>query len=188
MRKSLALGTAVLSLAGLAATAAPASASTVDTTFTVAAGTLSLASAATTASLGTSTSNALGTTVTGALPKVTVTDDRASIAGWTSQVSSTDFTATVSGAVKTIAASKGKAYVPVGNGPTVLSAVGSITAATTAIDPATGIVLSGTAQTLVTGTLATGSNKVEYTPVVQVTIDGTVVAATYAGKITHTVV
>ncbi len=186
MRRSLALGTAVLSLAGLAATAAPASASTVDTTFTVAAGTLSIASAATTANLGTATSSALGTTVTGALPKVTVTDDRASTAGWKSQIASTDFTATVGGVVQTVAASKAKAAIPLTNGPTVVS--GTITATAAAVDPALGIALSGTAQTLVTGTLALGSNKVEYTPVVQVTIDGTVAAATYAGKITHTVV
>lgn len=187
MRKALALGTTVLSLVGLAATAAPASADTVTTTFTVSAGALSVASAASTATLGSATSSLLGTTITGALPKVTVTDNRGSLAGWTSKVASTDFTATVNNTTKTIPASQAKAYVPVGNGPTLLSAALSAVPTTTAVDPATGVALSGTAATLVTAT-TTGNNAVEYTPVVQVTIDGSVLAATYSGTITHTVV
>jgi hypothetical protein len=184
MRKALALGTVALCLTGLAATAAPASAADVTTTFAVAAGTLSVASAATTANLGTSTSSPLGTTVTGLLPKVTVTDSRGSLLGWTGSVASTAFTATVNATTQTIAASKAKAYIVVTNGPTLVS--GTAVPATTAIDPATGKVL-GAAQSFVTATTA-GSNAVDYTPTVQVTIDSTVVAATYSGTITHTVV
>lgn len=184
MRKIFALGTVACCLTGLAATAAPASAADVTTTFAVAVGTLSVASAATTANLGTSTSSPLGTTVTGTLPKVTVTDNRGSLLGWKSSVASTAFTATVNTTTQTIAASKAKAYIVAGSGPTLVS--GTAVAATTAIDPATGIVL-GAAKEFVTAT-TTGSNAVDYTPTVQVTVDSTVVAATYSGTITHTVV
>lgn len=140
-----------------------------------------------TLALGTATSSLTGTTVTGALPKVTVTDNRGSTAGWTSKVASTDFTATVGTETKTIAATKAKAYIPTGNGPTLTSAELSAVPSTTAVDPGTGVALSGTAQTFVTAT-TTASNSVEYTPVVQVTVDSTVVAGTYSATITHTVV
>lgn len=185
MRKVLAFTAAAASVVAVAAGAAPAAADTVDATFTVSAGTLAVASASTASNLGSSTASALGTTVTGTLPKVTVTDDRGSIAGWTSQVASTDFTATVNATTQTIAASKAKAYIVVTNGPTLLS--GTAVPVTTAIDAATGIVLAATAKTLVTAT-TTGSNQVAYTPTLQVTIDSTVLPGTYAGKVTHTVV
>ncbi|MEX2288740.1 MAG: hypothetical protein WD794_00245 [Mycobacteriales bacterium] len=184
---ALALGTAAVSLLAVVAAAAPAAADSVATTLTVEGGTLSVASAATSASLGTATSSSTGSTLTGVLPKVTVTDDRGSTAGWTSEVASTDFTATVDGVTETIAAAKAKAYIPAGNGPTLTSAELSAVPATTAVDPSTGIVLSGTAQTFVTAT-TTASNSVEYTPEVQVTIDSDVVAGTYSATITHTVV
>jgi len=180
-RALAAFGTAALALAGSAATAAPASADDVTSTFTVTAGTLSIASAASTVNLGSSVAAPTGTTVTGTMPKVTVTDSRGSLAGWTGSIASTAFTA----GTETIAASKAKAYITPANGPTLVS--GTAVPATTAIDAATGLVLSGTAQTLVTAT-TTGSNTVDYTPSVQVTIDSTVVAATYSGTITHTVV
>jgi hypothetical protein len=177
---ALALSATALAAAGLTAPAAHAD--TVTTTFDVTAGTLSIASAATTVNLGTSTSNVAGTTVTGQLPLVTVTDARASTAGWTSKVASSDFTS----GTKTIAAGKAKVYIPVGSGPTVVEGV--VTATTTAVDALTGVTLSGTAADLVSATLATGSNQVTYTPTVQVTIDSTVLAGTYSGTITHSVV
>ena len=186
MRKALVLGTAALSLAGLAATAAPASAVDVTTTFTVAAGTLSIASAAATANLGSSTAALTGTTVTGTMPKVTVTDSRGSLAGWNSSVASTAFTATVGTTTQTIAASKAKAYIVPTNGPTLTSAALSAVPTTTAVDAATGLTL-GAAHVFVTAT-TTASNTVEYIPTVQVTIDGNVLAATYSGTISHTVV
>lgn len=180
-RKLVTLAISAAALGGAVLAAPAASADTVTATFTVSAGALSVSSAATTANLGTSTASVTGATVTGALPLVTVTDARASVAGWTSKVASTDFTA----GTQTIAASKAKAYIPVGNGPTVVSGVAVPT--TTALLPASGVPLSGLAATLVTAT-ATGSNQVSYTPTVQVAIDTTVTAGTYSGTITHSVV
>jgi hypothetical protein len=180
-RRIVTLAVSASALLGMAVAAPAASADDVTTTFSVTAGTLSVASAATTVSLGSSTATALGTTVTGKLPAVTVTDARASAAGWTSKVASTDF---VNG-TQTIAASKAKTYILTTDGPTVVSGV--VVPTTTATSALTGIALSSTAANLVSAT-ATGSNEVSYTPTVEVTIDSTVLAGTYSGTITHTVV
>lgn len=181
MRTSKLMTLVVLGAALAGVAAAPAAgAADVTTTFTVAAGTLSISSAAATANLGSSTSSAAGTTVTGALPEVTVTDARASTAGWTSKIASTSFTV----GTQTVPASKAVAYVLATNGPTVASGLAVPT--TTALLPVSGVVLGTTAATLVSAT-ATGSNQVKYTPTVQVTIDSSVLSGTYSGTITHSV-
>lgn len=182
-RKLVTLALSATALGGLVLSAPAAGAAEsggVTTTFTVSAGSLSIASAAATANLGTSTANVLGTTVTGTLPEVTVTDARASLAGWTSGIRSTDFTA----GTATVPASDAVAYILATDGPTLVEGVAVPT--TTALLPASGVTLGATAATLVTAT-ATGSNQVSYTPTVQVTIDSTVTAGTYAGTITHSV-
>jgi hypothetical protein len=180
---TLALSAAALGAGVLAAPAA--SADTVTTTFAVTDGTLSIAAAATSTDLGSARLSSSGSTIAGALPKMTVNDDRGSTAGWTATVASTDFTATVSGVVHTIAAGNGRTYIPAGAGPTLVS--GGAVATTTAIDWSTGVVLSGTGATLVTAT-TTSTNKVEYTPTLQIAIPSTAVAGNYSGTITHTVV
>lgn len=188
-RKLTTLALAATAVTGVLVIAPAASAAALDsagvtTTFTVTGGALSIASAATTANLGSSTSTVTGTTVTGALPKVTISDTRASLLGWTSKIASTDFSDGATPA-HTVVASKAVAYVPAGSGPTLES--GSAVATTTALAAGTGVPLGTTAATLVSATTV-GSNQVSYTPTVQVTIDSTVLAATYSGTITHSVV
>lgn len=179
-RKLVTLVISATALGGAVLAAPAASAGTVTTTFTVSAGSLSVASAAATANLGTTTSTVLGSTVSGTLPTVTVTDARASVAGWTSKIASTDF---VNG-TQTVTAANAKAYILAVNGPTLISGVAVPT--TTAVLPASGVTLGATAATLVTAT-ATGSNQVSYTPTIDVALDSKVLAGTYSGTITHSV-
>lgn len=180
---TLAISAAALGGAVLAAPAASAQDTTV--TFSVAGDGLSLATAAATAALGEVTASALGATADGALPKVTVTDNRAGTTGWSSKVNSNGFyVASDTTKAIVIAPAKAKVYVPaapVVESGTVVATAGTYLTATS------GLALSTTATTLVSTTSLTGSNKVSYVPNVAVTIDSTVLANTYEGVITHTV-
>lgn len=155
-----------------------AASSTINVTMT--AGTLSI-SEPTSANLGSAASSASGTSVTGHLGTTTVTDSRASLAGWTVSISAT---ALSDGAGHTIAANKLRTYVAAGDGPTVTSGVA--VPSTTYITATSGLTLSTGAQSFVTAT-TTGSNVVTYNPTVVVTLDSNVIAGTYSGAITQTV-
>jgi hypothetical protein len=180
MRKTLALAVAAVSAAGVGAlvpTAANAAGTGV--TFTVSSGAISVAEPAGPASLGTVTSTPLGTTTSGSLGSSTITDNRGSLAGWTLNMASTDFS---DGSGHTIAAGKAVAWLPAL--ATVDSGIAVVT--NTHVTAATGLALGNAASAFMTAT-TTGSNVVSYNPSVQVTIDTTAVAATYTATITQTV-
>lgn len=185
-RKLVTLSLAATALGGAVLAAPAASASDTTVTFSVTGSGISVATAAATASLPAATSKAVGTTISGPLPKITVTDSRASSLGWSSKVSSLGFYRKADTA-KTIVIQPGKArvFVPLGSGPTVLNGSVVASAGTYTTGP-TGLALTSTAATLVTATSVLGSNQVEYTPNVEITIDSTVLATDYEGVIVHT--
>jgi hypothetical protein len=149
-------------------------------TVTLAAGTLSI-SEPVSASLGSATATINGTSVSGHLGTTTVTDSRASIGGWTVSISASNLS---DGAGHTVNANKMKAYIAVGDGPT-LSSGGAVP--TTLYSTSSGaLTLSTTGQSFVTAT-TTLSNVVTFNPTILVTLDNTVIAGTYTGTITQTV-
>jgi hypothetical protein len=112
---TLALSTAALAGAVLAAPAAGAADLTGNTTvtFAITGGTFSVATAATSASLASAGSLVGGTTVGGVLPAVTVTDQRAGIVAWSGNVQSAGFySAGDAGKVIKIAPGQAKVFVP----------------------------------------------------------------------------
>lgn len=182
LRQPLALAAAAALAASTAVVlAGPASASTGVTFVVSGSGTLSVSEPSTTADLGTATPSPTGTVVSGHLGSTTVTDNRASIAGWTVKISSTDFT---DSATHTILASKAVAYLLASDTPTVQGVV--VPTAGTYVSPATGLALSNSGQNFITAT-ATGSNSTTYNPSMQITIDSSVIAGTYTGTVTQTV-
>lgn len=161
---------------GIAASAAPALASTTTATFTVNSGSLAIAAPA---SVALSNAN-LGLTagsVTGTFGTTTVTDTRGGLglSGWTDTVSSTDYTTTGG----TITKSNASIY----SGP------GSIVSGLPVLVPTTvGTPVSlGSAGTLIQATSATGSNQVTFTPTLTVTVPTNAVPGDYTGTITQTV-
>lgn len=190
MRKLIALAAA--SVTALALAAVPASAEDTTVTFTVAAGLLTLDNVDADATddgnvpLGSQTSSLLGTTISGLLGTTTISDNRASLAGWTVSVAGTNFVSDQGTPLdatddRTIDVSKGKLYNTV---PVVVEGVAVVTS--THLDATTAKVLATTAASYMTAT-TTGSNKVTYDPTLHVTIDSTVIAGTYSGTVTQTV-
>jgi hypothetical protein len=189
MRKAVGLGlsAAAIFATGLAmpaASAAVTSAAAVNApgpgdpdttvTFTVTSGALTMTAPAS-ANLG---SGAPGTTISGAIGAVTVTDDRALLsAAWTATASSTDFTTGGGTPAETI---------PVGD---VTYDPGSITSTTGTITvtPASAITLSGTAQTVVTGTDGVGNNTATWDPTLAVAVPAAAVGGVYTGTLTQSV-
>jgi hypothetical protein len=141
-------------------------------TFTVTTGALSL-SAPATANLG---SGAPGTTISGALGNVTVTDNRALLAAsWTTTASSTSFVTGGSTGPEMIPASDA-AYAP-----------GTVTTTGTITATPSSITLSGTAQTVVTGTAGVGDNTATWNPTMVVSVPAAAVGGTYTGTLVHSV-
>jgi hypothetical protein len=141
-------------------------------TFTVNSGALTMSVPAS-ANLG---SGSPGTTITGLLGTVTVTDSRALlVATWIATASSTSFTTGGGTPSETIPAS-GATYAP-----------GVIT--TTGVIVATGstIALSGTAQTVVSGTAGVGDNTASWNPTIAVSVPSSAVTGTYTGTLTQSV-
>ena len=180
MRKTLALAVAALSAAGIGALVpATANAAGTGVTFTVSAGSLSVAEPTTTANLGSVTSSPLGTTTSGSLGTSTITDNRGSLAGWTLSMASTDFS---DGASHTIPAGQAVAWLPAP--ATLVNGVAVVT--NTHAAAATGMALANSPASFMTAT-TTGSNVVSYNPSIQVTLNSSVVSGTYTGTITQTV-
>lgn len=179
MRKALLAGPVLAVSAGLALLGSPAEATSV--TFTLTGGSLSVAQPSSTATLtGGALSGLLGTALTGSLGSTTVTDARGGVTGWTSTIAqSTAFT-------------DGTTTIPVGNtkawvaSAIVPSGVAVVTSGTY-VSEATGLVLSGTAQSFVTATAVVGNNSASFNPSIAVTIPSDATAGTYTGAITQTV-
>jgi hypothetical protein len=184
VRRRRALSAAAL-VAGAAGAALPAPGADAATalTGTLAAGTLSI-TVPTSANLGSATVSSTGTSVSGHLGTTTVNDSRGSLAGWTVTISATNLSDGATPTPHTIAASKMKVYIAVGDGPTLTSGVAvPVTAYSTAL---TALTLSTSGQTLLSAT-TTGSNVVTYNPTVSVAVGGGAIAGTYTGTITQTV-
>lgn len=141
-------------------------------TFTVTSGALAMTAPAT-ANLG---SGAPGTTISGPLGNVLVTDDRALLsAAWTATASSTAFTTGSATTPETIPASD------VTYTPGTVSTTGTITATPS------GITLSGSAQTVVSGTAGVGNNTASWNPVLAVTVPAAAVGGAYTATLTQSV-
>lgn len=136
------------------------------------------------ANLGSAALSPAGSTLSGLLGTTTVTDTRSLSTGWTVSISATSLSDGATPTPDTIAASKLKAYIALGNGPTVIS--GMAVPVTTHSTSLTGLQLSTTQQVLLSAT-ATGQNTVSYNPTIGLTIDPSDVAGTYTGTITQTV-
>ena len=180
MRKALA-APIVAGALGLAALAIPVAAQAdtgpTGTTFGVNAGPLSI-NTPDTADLGAMTVGT-GTNVSASLGTVTVTDDRAPLAGsWTASVTSSDFTTGAGSPAETISAAD-VTYTP-----------GSATGTTGIVTPAAGPggALGGdTALTAFGASAETGISSVSWAPTITVTPPASAVAGDYTGTITHSV-
>ena len=126
------------------------------------------------ADLGTA---APGGTASARLGTVQVTDDRASLAGWTATVSSTDFTTGAGTAAQTIPA-RDILYSITG----FASTTGSAT-----FTPTPGTNLSTALQAAAQATNAHGDNSATWNPLIQVTVPSGTAAGTYSAIITHSV-
>jgi len=163
----------------LLAVALPARAADTTTTFTLAAGALSISAPASTG-LGTG-STGVGT-ISAQLGTVTVTDTRGALLGaWTASVSSTDFTTGGATANETVA--KGQV--------TYWSGAASASSGTAVFTP--GQATSGNAQALsvsrtaFSATVIIGNNSASWNPTVTVNVPAAAVAGAYTGTITHSV-
>jgi hypothetical protein len=156
------------------AAAAQLDSSPTTATFTVNAGALTI-TAPSTAVLG---SGAPGTTIgPTALGTVTVTDSRALlVATWTATVSSTTFVTGGASAAETIPASD--ATYTTG----IVTPTGVIVAT-----PIPTVTLSGTAQTVVAGTVGVGNNSATWHPTVAIAVPASAVTGLYTGTISHSV-
>jgi hypothetical protein len=164
---------------GLLVVAVPARAADTTTTFSLAAGALSI-SAPASKNLG-SGSTGSGT-VSAQLGTVTVTDTRGVLlGGWTASVSSTDFTTGGATADETIAAGQ----VTYWSGTaTESSGVGVFTPGQAAAINAQDL---GAARTAFSGTALVGNNSASWNPTVTVNVPAAAVSGTYSGTITHSV-
>jgi|SwirhisoilCB2_FD_contig_41_19360766_length_822_multi_3_in_0_out_0_2 hypothetical protein len=178
---ALAAGLAVFGAAPAMACTAPTGGSCGDTTatFTVTAGSLSIA-APTSVALSNSALALTAGSVSGTFGTTTVTDTRGGLGltGWTVSVSSTDFTTPDNGG-GTITKSNGSIYSGAG---TIVSGL-PVLVATTLATP----VSLASAGTLLQATSATGSNQVTYTPTLSVTIPTNAIPGNYTGVITQSV-
>lgn len=174
---ALAVGLAA-STACLVATAPGAGATGV--TFTLVGGALSITQPSAVATLTGAAQGPSGTTMAGSLGSTTVNDARGVNLGWVSTISMTDFS---DGATGTLAASAAKAYVP-----GVVTTTGTVVAtAGTYLTALTGLALSSTAQTFVTGSVALGANSATFTPSISVAVPSSTTVGTYTSVVTQTV-
>lgn len=117
-----------------------------------------------------------GTTISGALGSVSVTDDRAALdASWTVTASSTDFTTGGGTPAETIPATDAT------YDPGVITTTGTVTAT------GSSITLSGTPQTVVTGSDIVGDNTATWNPTVAVAVPASAVGGAYTGTLTQSV-
>jgi hypothetical protein len=145
---------------------------TTTVTFAVTSGALTM-TAPTAANLG---SGAPGTDISGSLGAVSVQDTRALLtAAWTVTAASTAFTTGTATPAETIPVSD-ISYAP-----------GSITSTGTITPTGTNITLSGTPQTVVTGSSGVGSNSASWSPTITVHVPDSAVFGTYTGTISHSV-
>jgi len=175
-KKRIVLVGAVLSLLTFAL---PARAADTTTTFSLAAGSLSI-SAPASSGLGAGSTGA--GTLSAQLGTVTVTDTRGALLGtWTASVSSTDFTTGGATANETV----GKGQV------TYWSGTATASSGTAVFTP--GQATSGNAQALsvsrtaFSASVIIGNNSASWNPTVTVNVPAAAVAGTYTGTITHSV-
>jgi hypothetical protein len=175
-KKQTALVGAVLSVLAFAL---PARAADTTTTFSLAAGSLSI-SAPASHDLGSGSTG--GGTVSAQLGTVTVTDNRGALAGtWTASVSSTDFTTGGATANETI----GKGQVTYWSGTaTASSGVAVFTPGQAIAANAQALSVSRTA---FSATAIVGNNSASWNPTVTVNVPAAAVAGDYTGTITHSV-
>jgi hypothetical protein len=178
VRTELLLAAALSCAASVAAVPARAD---VRVTLTMVGGSLSIAQPSATATIAGVASSTSGTVSTGSVGSTTVNDTRNSTAGWTVSISSTDLS---DGASHTITAGNLVAYLTSVPTPTV---AGTAVVTTTKLSAVTGLVLSNSPGVLMTAT-TTLSNTVTYNPTLQLTVASTVIAGTYTGTITQSVV
>jgi hypothetical protein len=175
-KKQTALVGAVLSVLAFAL---PARAADTTTTFSLAAGSLSI-SAPASRDLGSGSTG--GGIVSAQLGTVTVTDNRGALAGtWTASVSSTDFTTGGATANETI----GKGQVTYWSGTaTASSGVAVFTPGQAIAANAQALSVSRTA---FSATAIVGNNSASWNPTVTVNVPAAAVAGDYTGTITHSV-
>jgi hypothetical protein len=178
MRKTLLAAAAALGAATAALAAPPADAQSV--TFTLTAGSLSIAEPATTSLTSGSVASLAGTAFTGSLGSTTVTDSRGGVTGWTASIAQTTAFADTG---TTIPVGNTKVWVSGAIVPTGVATVSSGTYAT----QATGLALTASAQSFVTATAVVGTNSATFNPSVAVTVPSNATAGTYSGVITQTV-
>jgi hypothetical protein len=184
MKKSIVCALSVAAVLGAALTSTAASAAVTaksapaagdpDTavTFSVTSGLLAM-TAPTAANLG---SGAPDTTITGPVGTTAVTDDRAALAAsWTAVASSTAFTTGGATLAETIPAGD------IGYAPGAITTTGTITSAGFTVT------LSGTAQTVVTGTAGIGDNSASWDPTLAVAVPSAGVVGLYSGTLTQSV-
>jgi hypothetical protein len=159
--------------------ALPARAADTTTTFSLAAGALSI-SAPASRDLGTGSTG--GGTVSAQLGTVTVTDNRGALVGtWTASVSSTDFTTGGATANETIA----KGQVTYWSGTTTASSGVAVFAPGQAI--AANAQALSISRTAFSAAAIVGNNSASWNPTVTVNVPAAAVAGNYTGTITHSV-
>jgi hypothetical protein len=167
--------------------AAAAQADGTPVTFTVSGGGISITQPPATAALGTAASSLSGTSVSGSLGSTTVTDLRGSLAGWNATIAGPAGNGFSDGASSPDYVPDSAATVWVtATGVTIAPLATSATRTDLHLLQATGVVLSSTAQPLVTVTTL-GSNTVTYSPSIAITLPATTIAGTYTGTVTQTV-
>ncbi|MDX6198257.1 MAG: hypothetical protein QOJ79_1408 [Actinomycetota bacterium] len=179
-RLILTAGIAAAAVVGSVFAASPASAQGV--TFTLTGGVISIAETSTAAALTPAAGLAgqTGTTVAGALGSTTVTDNRAGVLGWQSKITGTT---AFSNGTFTIPVTAATAFVP---GTVSTSGVVAATQGTY-LSAATGLALTGSAQTLVTATAVVGNNTATFNPSLSIAVPGGATAGDYVGAVTQTV-
>ncbi len=170
-KTSMLLGTGLMALLMLAASAIPASAAPGDTetTFVVVGGSLSVSVRAT-ATLSPAVSGE--TTITGSLGDVDVTDARGGVMGWVTSASSTEFSRTGGGTSSTAVSYNS------GN----VTNTGTVTTTSTGATTMTAV-----AAPVVTGTLVTGNNSAQWNPTLTVTVPANALVGTYTGTVNTSV-
>jgi hypothetical protein len=160
------------------ATALPARAADTTTTFSLAAGALSI-SAPASRDLG---AGSAGAALSSQLGVVTVTDNRGALLGtWTATVSSTNFTTGGATANETIDKSQ----------VTYWSGAATATSGTAAFTPGQPLAANaqalGVSRTAFSATGVVGNGSATWNPTITVNVPAAAVAGTYTGTITHSV-
>jgi hypothetical protein len=160
--------------AGVLALAAPAFAADTPVTVEITGGDLSI-SVPGSADLGTATAGSEQQDITGNLGDVLVSDQRASILGWTASAFSSNFTGEADGN-QVLSAS------------TVAYAAGSAVVVGRATVTATDLTAMDTESPVQTASDAVGVNTASWNPTITVPVPADVVADTYGATITHSVI